>query len=98
MSNVNGCSGISFSASSNVFATTAKRPFVSLSFTSTVVTIVVSLSETVTDNVPSSNSKRKQSRIGSAFFELITRLIACKWLERAVLETINFIYFRVFKF
>lgn len=44
-----------------------KRPFVSLSFTSTVVTIVVSLSDTVTDKVPSSNSKRKQSRIGSAF-------------------------------
>ena len=50
---------VSDSASSNVFATTAKRPFVSLSFTSTVVTMVVSLSETVTDNVPSSNSKRK---------------------------------------
>ena len=92
MSNVSGCSGISFKASNRVLAVTAKRPSVSLSFTSTVVTIVVSLSETVTDKVPSCSSKRKQSKIGSAFFELITRLIACKWLESAVLETINFIY------
>ena len=30
--------------------------------------------------------------MGNAFFELITRLIACKWLESAVLETINYIY------
>lgn len=31
--------------------------------------------------------------MGSAFFEFITRLMACKWLDNAVLETINFIYF-----
>ena len=91
ISKVNGCSGISFKASKRVLAVTAKRPSISLSFTSTVVTIVVSLSETVADKVPSCSSKRKQSKIGNAFFELITRLIACKWLESAVLETINFI-------
>ena len=52
---------------------------------------VVSLSEAVIDSVPSCNSRRKQSNIGNEFFELITRLIACKWLNKAVLETINFI-------
>ena len=44
--------------------------------------VMAVVAETVTDKVPSCSSKRKQSKIGSAFFELITRLIACKWLER----------------
>ena len=39
---------------------------------------VVSLSEAVSDNVPSVSSIKKQSRIGNEFLELITRLIACK--------------------
>ena len=57
-----GCSGISFRASSMVFEETAKRPSPSLSFTSKEVDRVVSLSEAVSDNVPSVSSIKKQSR------------------------------------
>ena len=88
-----GCSGISFNASSNVFDETASRPSPSYSFTSIEVDKVVSLSEAVICNVPSTSSNRKQSRIGSEFFELITRLIACKWLNKAVLEIVNLMVF-----
>ena len=73
-----GRSGISFRASSMVFEETAKRPSPSLSFTSSEVDRVVSLSEAVRDSVPSVSSIKKQSRIGNEFLELITRLIACK--------------------
>ena len=59
---------------------------------------VVSLSEAVIDKVPSCSSIRKQSRIGREFLELMTRLIACKWLNKAVLETINFMFLFVLNF
>ena len=95
-SNVRGCSGISLSASSKVRAAMAKRPSASLSTTSNVVTMVVSLSDTVTVKTPSCNSKRKQSRMGSAFLELMTRLMPCKWAERAELETMKFIAISLF--
>jgi hypothetical protein len=52
---------------------------------------VVSLSEAVMSKLPSETSIRKQSRMGREFLELMTRLIACKWLNKAVLDTINFI-------
>ena len=75
---LSGCSGISFNASSNVLEETAKRPSLSDSFTSMEVDSVVSLSEAVIKSVPSLSSKRKQSKMGNEFLELITRLIACK--------------------
>ena len=53
-------------------------PAQSDSFTSMEVDSVVSLSEAVIKSVPSLSSKRKQSRMGNEFLELITRLIACK--------------------
>ena len=84
MSKDSGCSGISFRASSIVFDEIANFPSESHSLVSREVTMVVSLSEAVMDKVPSTNWNKKQSRIGSVFFELITRLIACKWLKSAV--------------
>jgi hypothetical protein len=69
----------------------AKLPVPSELFTSTLVSNRVSLSAAVMVNTFPSSSKRKQSKIGNEFFELITLLIACRWLNNVALDTTNFI-------
>jgi hypothetical protein len=52
--------------------------------------MVVSRSEAVISSVLPSSLNRKLSKIGRVFFELITRLNACRWFNRSMLDTTNF--------
>ena len=92
-SKAKGCSGNSFKASNMVFEDMANLPSLSHSLVISEVDMVVSVSEAVTESLPLDNSNRKQFRIGNVFLEMMTRLMACKWLRRAVLETTNFIIY-----
>ena len=93
---VTGCSEISLKASSMFLAEMAKTPDLSASIRSITVTMVVSASEAVTVRRLSWMSNRKLSSTGKAFLGFITLLMACRRLERAELEAMNFIGFCIF--
>ena len=74
-----------------VLALMQKRALASLSTSYRLVISVVSLSEAVMVSILSWISNKKQSKIGSVFFEFMTRPIVCKRLKSAELDTINLI-------